>query len=76
MEEFALVSPSFERRSRIVYVRGRAIKAVISTHPCDERCTSAKGNLCECSCGGKNHGADYRAGVVLAPVAEVARSLF
>lgn len=25
-------------------------------HKCDERCTTATGNLCSCSCGGKNHG--------------------
>lgn len=24
--------------------------------PCDDRCTSAKGPNCSCSCGGKNHG--------------------
>jgi hypothetical protein len=24
---------------------------------CDSRCTSSKGHRCECSCGGKNHGA-------------------
>ena len=28
-----------------------------SMHKCDARCTNAKGFLCECSCGGKNHGA-------------------
>jgi len=27
--------------------------------PCDERCTSATGHRCECSCGGRNHGADH-----------------
>lgn len=24
--------------------------------PCDARCTHAKGFVCSCSCGGKNHG--------------------
>jgi len=28
-------------------------------HPCDARCTSARGPNCECSCGGMNHGADW-----------------
>ena len=28
-----------------------------SRHKCDSRCQSAKGFNCECSCGGKNHGA-------------------
>lgn len=30
---------------------------------CDARCTSARGHTCECSCGGKNHGADWSGGV-------------
>lgn len=28
-----------------------------SLHKCDGRCLHAKGRTCECSCGGKNHGA-------------------
>lgn len=28
-----------------------------SRHACDGRCVHAKGFLCECSCGGRNHGA-------------------
>jgi hypothetical protein len=28
-------------------------------HKCDVRCTSAKGHVCSCSCGGANHGADW-----------------
>lgn len=28
-----------------------------SLHKCDARCRHAKGNCCECSCGGKFHGA-------------------
>lgn len=27
--------------------------------PCDDRCTSATGHKCQCSCGGKNHGAAH-----------------
>lgn len=27
--------------------------------PCDDRCTAATGHKCQCSCGGKNHGADH-----------------
>lgn len=27
-----------------------------SLHKCDARCQHAKGRVCECSCGGKNHG--------------------
>lgn len=34
-----------------------------SGHLCDARCRFAKGHLCECSCGGRWHGAgDLRAG--------------
>ncbi len=29
-----------------------------SLHKCDARCASATGHVCECSCGGKNHGAN------------------
>lgn len=37
-----------------------ALEARISpAHKCDVRCTSARGNSCECSCGGRNHGADW-----------------
>lgn len=27
--------------------------------PCDARCTGARGHTCNCSCGGKNHGAGW-----------------
>jgi len=38
----------------------RPYKGPIETdHPCDIRCTSAKGPLCNCQCGGLNHGADH-----------------
>ena len=30
-----------------------------SLHRCDGRCLHAKGRICECSCGGKNHGAGH-----------------
>lgn len=32
-------------------------KSTPSLHKCDARCMGAAGNNCECSCGGKNHGA-------------------
>ena len=32
-----------------------------SLHECGARCMGAKGFLCECSCGGKNHGKGYAA---------------
>lgn len=36
-------------------VRGKYNPAV----PCNAKCTTAKGFTCECSCGGKNHGAGF-----------------
>lgn len=30
-----------------------------TSKPCDARCTGAKGNKCECACGGKHHGEDH-----------------
>lgn len=36
---------------------------------CDARCTGARGHTCECSCGGKNHGADWAGGVTVAEAA-------
>lgn len=35
------------------------VKGVRNDTPCDDRCTEAKGHKCECSCGGKNHGAEH-----------------
>jgi hypothetical protein len=32
-------------------------KSYPSMHVCDARCMNARGRSCECSCGGKNHGA-------------------
>lgn len=37
----------------------KPIKGIKSNHVCDDRCTSAIGSKCECSCGGANHGADH-----------------
>jgi len=39
-----------------------------SLHKCDARCQSAKGRLCECSCGGKFHGFGF-AGAMYAEAA-------
>lgn len=41
------------------HAAGTRIKAVVTNHVCDARCTSATGHQCECQCGGKNHGAQY-----------------
>lgn len=39
-------------------VRVIEFKKTAEPHKCDSRCTSAKGNKCECSCGGKYHGSN------------------
>jgi hypothetical protein len=31
-----------------------------AAHKCDSRCTSARGNICLCSCGGRNHGVSWK----------------
>lgn len=40
-------------------ISGQTIQGRKNDTPCDHRCTSAKGHLCECSCGGENHGKDH-----------------
>lgn len=47
--------PGCEKPVAVVAVSGKHNP----DHPCDARCTSAKGPSCECSCGGANHGADW-----------------
>ena len=37
------------------------IQGFKTDHVCDDRCTSAKGYRCECSCGGEHHGHDWAA---------------
>lgn len=40
-------------------VSGDEIAGAPTSHKCDARCINATGPLCECSCGGKNHGGAY-----------------
>lgn len=37
---------------------GKFIKEIV----CNSKCTGAIGHNCECSCGGKNHGANWNIG--------------
>jgi len=37
----------------------RAVEGTVTESPCDDRCTSARGRKCECSCGGAHHGEDH-----------------
>lgn len=31
----------------------------ITDHKCDSRCTHARSKVCDCACGGKNHGIHF-----------------
>ena len=37
----------------------KIFKISLTDHKCDARCMASKGHICECSCGGKNHGKKY-----------------
>ena len=37
----------------------RDIVARKTETPCGPRCTHAKGHVCDCSCGGRNHGSGH-----------------
>lgn len=38
----------------------RCMTVRITDHQCGPKCTSALGPVCDCTCGGENHGADHR----------------
>ena len=42
---------------RVQVERAIERKSTPPNHKCDARCLNATGFKCECSCGGKNHGA-------------------
>lgn len=46
-------------RSRLAH---QVVGKVVADKKCDERCTGAIGQSCECSCGGLNHGAAHAGG--------------
>ena len=40
----------------------KLVRAVVrQDHKCDARCEASRGNVCECSCGGANHGRNFAA---------------
>lgn len=41
------------------YLHLKRLHGRVSTEPCGAKCLSATGPNCECSCGGKNHGANH-----------------
>ena len=46
-----------KRSEKVQCTRAIQMKSNPSHHVCSARCVSATGFLCECECGGKNHGA-------------------
>lgn len=39
--------------------RGTEVKGHVTEHKCNAKCLASKSGVCECSCGGKNHGSSY-----------------
>lgn len=39
-----------------VQMNARVLRGVQNETKCGARCTGSKGHVCDCSCGGKNHG--------------------
>jgi hypothetical protein len=52
------VRPTFNGEGSKPVARVIFFKKNPSLHKCDARCLNATGHNCECSCGGKNHGAN------------------
>lgn len=60
------VAPSWGNRCDVPSVRcqcgetmpGKRIVGRTTEHECDARCMNSRGHVCECSCGGRNHGAN------------------
>ena len=42
-------------------MHAKMIKGSVSEAPCNAKCEASKGHVCECSCGGVNHGASHAA---------------
>lgn len=40
---------------------GRKVQGFVTEQACNVKCTSAVGHICECSCGGENHGGRHAA---------------
>lgn len=35
------------------------VKGTVTEHVCNAKCMASKGHVCECACGGRNHGGAY-----------------
>lgn len=41
-------------------IRWQTIKGTTNATKCNRRCEDSTSNICNCSCGGRNHGATYQ----------------
>ncbi len=57
LNDFCVACRVCGRNRSAILVRGK----VSHKHLCGAKCLASKGPSCECSCGGKNHGASYSA---------------
>lgn len=55
LNDFCVACRGCGRNRSAVLVRGK----FSPHHKCNAKCLASKGPSCECSCGGKNHGASY-----------------
>ena len=42
-------------------VEFRRLRGIVTAHKCNVKCLASTSGVCECSCGGKNHGAAHDA---------------
>ena len=49
-----LVCPSCNRERK-----GAAVKGTVTDHKCNAKCLASTSGVCECSCGGANHGKSH-----------------
>lgn len=38
---------------------GKMIQGVVTDHKCNAKCMNSKSHICECACGGENHGKGF-----------------
>lgn len=55
LNDFCVSCRGCGRNRSAELIRGK----VSRKHVCGAKCLASKGPTCECSCGGKNHGASY-----------------
>lgn len=54
------VAPKINRAPHLLccgqQMTAKVLKGITTDHVCSAKCMGSKGHVCECSCGGKNHG--------------------